>query len=30
MLNELWYAANEEDRHHIANVLVKLTDETNQ
>lgn len=30
VLNELWNVANEEERKHIAHVLVKLTDETNK
>ncbi|GGF26624.1 hypothetical protein GCM10010954_27100 [Halobacillus andaensis] len=29
VLNELWNVANEDERKHIAHVLVKLTDETN-
>ncbi|MCP3028421.1 DUF3243 domain-containing protein [Halobacillus sp. A5] len=29
VLNELWNTANEEERRHLAHVLVKLTNETN-
>ncbi|MCF6136488.1 DUF3243 domain-containing protein [Pseudalkalibacillus berkeleyi] len=30
VLNELWNVANEDERKHMAHVLVKLTDETNK
>lgn len=30
VLNELWNVANEEERQHIAHVLVKLTHQTNE
>ncbi|MBM7553506.1 DUF3243 domain-containing protein [Thalassobacillus pellis] len=30
LLNEMWNAANEDERKHVAHVLVKLADETNK